>query len=73
MEQRERDDRGDIVVRVGAPPRPADRWAGAGEEPMIEDVIADPLFHLLLRRDRLTVADICAVVEEGRRSLRGRG
>ena len=34
--------------------RTADLWSSFGLEPAIDDVLADPLIHLVLKRDRLT-------------------
>lgn len=41
----------------------------AGEEPSITELLADPVLHLLLRRDRLSGDDLLAVIEHGRSIL----
>ncbi len=33
---------------------PRDTWLGAGQEPALEEVLADPLVHLVMRRDGVT-------------------
>lgn len=40
------------------------------DEPSLDDMFADPIFHLLLRRDRLTVPDVKGVIARARRRLR---
>lgn len=39
-------------------------------EPTIEDILADPIVGLLLRRDGLTVGDVRVTLEHERRRLR---
>lgn len=41
----------------------------AGVEPSVEDLMRDPIVHLILRRDRITPADTWAVVTNARRRL----
>ena len=41
----------------------------AGVEPSVEDLMSDPIVHLILRRDRITPADTWAAVTDARRSL----
>ncbi|MBE0529293.1 MAG: hypothetical protein IH626_00610 [Rhodospirillales bacterium] len=50
-------------------PRPAARWP-AGDEPTLDEMFADPIFHLLLRRDRLTLPDVLGAIAEARGRLR---
>ena len=33
-------------------------WRDPGIEPSLEDVLSDPLVHLIMRRDHLSVADV---------------
>ena len=40
------------------------------DEPSLDDMFADPIFHLLLRRDRLTPLDVLAVIADARQRLR---
>jgi len=47
-------------------------WSGAGDEPSLAEVLADPIVHLVMARDRLTRSDLDAVIANGRRLLRSR-
>jgi hypothetical protein len=49
--------------------RPAGRWP-AGDEPSLDEMFADPIFHLLLRRDRLTLPDVLGAIAEARGRMR---
>ncbi len=40
----------------------AEMWRDPGIEPSLEDVLSDPLVHLIMRRDRLSVADVRQVM-----------
>ena len=42
-------------------------WRRAGVELALHEVKAEPIVHLVMRRDRLTADDVWAVVEEVRR------
>jgi hypothetical protein len=42
-------------------------WRRAGVELALHEVMAEPIVHLVMRRDRLTDDDVWAVVEEVRR------
>ena len=42
-------------------------WRRAGIELALQEVMAEPIVHLVMRRDRLTVDNVWAVVEEVRR------
>lgn len=42
-------------------------WGRAGPEPSLEDVMADPMVQLVMRRDGLTPEDVKAVIEAIRR------
>jgi hypothetical protein len=48
----------------------ASRYANAGPEPSIHDVLADPIVRLLLARDRLDASEVGAFLEERRDALR---
>jgi len=37
-------------------------WSRAGVEPHLQEIVEDSIFHLLLRRDRLTTSDVLEVV-----------
>ncbi len=52
-----------------APPR--DAWLGAGQEPDLAEVLADPLVHLVMRRDGVTPAALAAVIAAARARWRG--
>lgn len=47
-------------------------WGRAGPEPSLEDVMADPMVQLVMRRDGLTPDDVNAVIEAVQRRHRGR-
>jgi hypothetical protein len=44
----------------------------AGVEPSVEDLMSDPIVHLILRRDRITPADTWTAVTDARRRLHRR-
>lgn len=46
-----------------------DRWADAGVEPSVEDLLADPLTALVMRRDHIGVDDVRAAVDHARSAL----
>jgi hypothetical protein len=54
--------------------RPSDdaRWGTAGREPHLDDVFRDPIVHLVMRRDGVTLEQLRAVVAQARAALRGR-
>ena len=64
---------GSLIQHATTPDRgnPSRRWRG-NEEPAIDDLLADPILHLLIGRDGLTLADVQATVDAARRHLRGR-
>lgn len=37
-------------------------WSRAGEEPALAEVLADPIVLALMRRDGVTLAEICRVI-----------
>jgi len=39
-------------------------------EPPLSELLADPCLHLILRRDRLTLADLAAVIDQAQQTLR---
>ncbi|HZB91712.1 MAG TPA: hypothetical protein VE397_09740 [Stellaceae bacterium] len=47
-----------------------DPWTKAGIEPRLEEVLADPLVHLVMRRDRVSERELRAVIERARARLR---
>ncbi len=52
-----------------APNRPTPHrliWAHAGPEPELDDMLADPIVHLVLKRDGLTRDDVVAVMRQAR-------
>ncbi len=58
-----------------APASPAEARPGvsrrpAFHEPTLEEMFTDPIFHLLLRRDRLTVHDVLGVIADARQRMR---
>lgn len=46
-------------------------WRRAGVELALHEVMAEPIVHLVMRRDHLTADDVWAVIEEVRRRHRG--
>ncbi|HUN51307.1 MAG TPA: hypothetical protein VMU42_09325 [Candidatus Sulfotelmatobacter sp.] len=45
-------------------------WGKAGVEPDLREVLADPLVHLVMRRDRVSMAALCNVVAVAQARLR---
>ncbi|MGO8921193.1 MAG: hypothetical protein ACLQJR_35355 [Stellaceae bacterium] len=50
---------------------PRDTWLGAGQEPALEEVLADPLVHLVMRRDGVTPGDLASVIAAAQARLQG--
>jgi hypothetical protein len=44
-------------------------WADAHVEPSIDEILADPIIHLVLRRDGLTAGAVKACLDQERRRL----
>jgi len=44
-------------------------FSRAGTEPRLAELLADPLTHLVMRRDGITEHDVRAAVEIARRTL----
>ncbi len=44
-------------------------YENAGEEPELLDLLSDPVTHAVMRRDGVTLADLCAVIRAGRHRL----
>ena len=45
-------------------------WRKAGEDPDLAEILADPLVHLLMRRDGVSRAQLEAVIAQARVALR---
>jgi hypothetical protein len=45
-------------------------WGRPGVEPQVEEIVDDPIVQLVMRRDRLTAAQIMATVARARARLR---
>ena len=45
-------------------------WSRAGVELVLHEVMAEPIVHLVMRRDRLTADDVWAVINEAQRRQR---
>jgi hypothetical protein len=45
------------------------RYDSAGIEPDLVDLLADPVIHAIMRRDGVTLGELCAVIRTGRRRL----
>ena len=41
----------------------------AGEEPALIEVLADPLIHAVMRRDGVTIAELCSAIRTAKRRL----
>jgi hypothetical protein len=46
-------------------------WAHAGTEPRLDEVLADPLVQLVMRRDRVSPLQLRVLVAEAQARLRG--
>jgi len=44
-------------------------YENAGEEPELLELLSDPVIHAIMRRDGVTLADLCAVIRTGRHRL----
>lgn len=44
-------------------------FSRAGTEPLLAELLADPLTHLVMRRDGITEREVRAAVEIARRTL----
>ena len=44
----------------------AEQWAKPGAEPSLSEILADPLIHLLFRRDHISARHVRAVIEHAR-------
>ncbi len=51
--------------------RPKNRWSVAGTEPSIEDLLADPVTHAVMKRDQLAPEAVRCVVDSARKRLSG--
>ena len=49
-----------------------DIWRQAGKEPAIEDMLADPLVHLVMQRDCVSIDQLRAVIVRAQVALRNR-
>jgi hypothetical protein len=47
-------------------------WRNAGEEPDLADVLGDPLVHLVMRRDGVSLGQLEAVIAQARATLQVR-
>lgn len=48
-------------------------WCRTGEEPALEELLADPMVQLVAQRDGLTAADIWIAAHDAQRLLRSCG
>jgi hypothetical protein len=51
-----------------SPPHAA-RWSAAGEEPNLVEMLADPVVHLVMRRDGVSLEELLAVIADARAKL----
>jgi|GEM_PF-1727157 len=56
-------------VRPTAPAYDPDYWGPAGVEPTVEELMADPMTALVMRRDRIGPAEVMDAVHKARRAL----
>ena len=47
---------------IASLPPPPQRWLRPGEEPTLAEVLADPLVHLVMRRDGVSRAELDAII-----------
>lgn len=45
-------------------------WSGPGQEPALSEVLADPLVHLVMRRDGVSRAELDAIIARAQANLR---
>ena len=45
------------------------QWLEAGREPILVDVLADPLVHLVMRRDGVSMKELCNHIAAARARL----
>ncbi|MFI5023110.1 MAG: hypothetical protein ACHQRJ_15860 [Alphaproteobacteria bacterium] len=62
-------------IAHAAPPLPVptqarQRWTGVGEEPPLVEVLADPVVHLVMRRDGVTHIELEAIIRRAQNRLR---
>jgi len=69
--QETRCDMSRYCIPFPAPLGAARNWLEAGAEPALDDVLADPLVHLVMRRDGVSPAQLGAVVAAARARLGG--
>lgn len=48
------------------------RWATAGVEPSLAEILSDPILHQVMRRDRLSPEAVRAAIRAGQEALRRR-
>jgi hypothetical protein len=58
-------------TRGAAAPAPRAAWLEAGEEPSLAEVLADPLVHLVMRRDGVSRSQLETVIARARARRRG--
>jgi hypothetical protein len=52
--------------------RPERRWSRGGTEPALAEIMADPIVHLVMRRDGVTESQLLRVVAVAQAVLRSR-
>jgi hypothetical protein len=50
----------------------ADAWRRAGREPALADVLVDPLVHLVMRRDGITLPELLRAIADAQSAARRR-
>jgi len=56
----------------GSPVRRARPWSAGGCEPCLDDVLADPIVHQVMRRDGVEAAQLRALIAVVRARQRGK-
>jgi len=59
-----------LAARRGRTERPQDVWLGAGKEPRLEDMLADPVVLAVMRRDQVAPAQLRLLLTEAQARLR---
>ena len=52
--------------------RPERRWSSGGTEPALADLLADPIVHLVMRRDGVSEETLRRVIAAAQTMLRSR-
>jgi hypothetical protein len=70
--RRDSDNRHDPDLRHDKVRPLADAWRRPGREPALADVLVDPLVHLVMRRDGVTLPDLLRAIADAQSAARRR-